>query len=188
MKTIRLGKTELRVPIIGFGGIPIQRLTENEAIKVVQRCLDLGVRFLDTANSYTTSEERIGKAIVGCRDHVIIATKFGHIVDEQRKVVYADDDKIITNLQNDVENSLRRLNTDYIDLYQLHAPRVEPEPALEVRGMLEDLVQQGLIRWYGWSTDLVDRAIIFADGEHCTSIQFRLNALFDNVEMRDLCD
>ncbi|MBC8265173.1 MAG: aldo/keto reductase, partial [Anaerolineales bacterium] len=75
MKTIRLGKTGLEVSRIGFGGIPIQRLAEDEAIKVVQRCLDLGVTFLDTANGYSTSEERIGKAIAGRREQVVIATK-----------------------------------------------------------------------------------------------------------------
>ena len=77
MKTVRLGKTELRVSRIGFGGIPIQRLPEDEAIRVVQRTLDLGVTFIDTANGYTTSEERIGKAIAGRRDEVVIATKTG---------------------------------------------------------------------------------------------------------------
>jgi aryl-alcohol dehydrogenase-like predicted oxidoreductase len=53
--------------------------------------------------------------------------------------------------------------------------------------VLEDLVLAGKIRWYGWSTDLVDRARVFAGGEHCTSIQFRLNAIYDNAEMRQLC-
>jgi aryl-alcohol dehydrogenase-like predicted oxidoreductase len=53
--------------------------------------------------------------------------------------------------------------------------------------VLEELVHEGKIRWYGWSTDLVDRARVFADGEHCTSIQFRLNAIYDNQEMRKLC-
>jgi len=56
MKTVRLGKTGLEVSRIGFGGIPIQRLTEAEAVRVVQRCLELGVTFLDTANGYSTSE------------------------------------------------------------------------------------------------------------------------------------
>ena len=65
MKSVRLGKTGLMVSRVGFGGIPIQRLTEAEAVLVLQRCLDLGVTFLDTANGYSTSEERIGKAFAG---------------------------------------------------------------------------------------------------------------------------
>ena len=80
MKTVRLGKTDLHVSAVGFGGIPIQRLSEAEAVRVVQGCLDLGVTFIDTANGYTTSEERIGKALVatpGRREQVVIATKTG---------------------------------------------------------------------------------------------------------------
>jgi aryl-alcohol dehydrogenase-like predicted oxidoreductase len=77
MKTVRLGQTGLEVSRIGMGGIPLTRPSEDEAIKVVQRVLDLGVTFIDTAWRYTTSEERIGKAITGRRDRVIIATKAG---------------------------------------------------------------------------------------------------------------
>jgi aryl-alcohol dehydrogenase-like predicted oxidoreductase len=99
----------LQVSRIGFGGIPIQRLTEDEAVKVVQRCLDLGVTFIDTANGYTTSEERIGKAlaaIAGRREQVVIATKSG------------GRDK--TTALEHLELSLQRLSTDYIDLWQFH--------------------------------------------------------------------
>ena len=77
MEKIRLGRTEMMVSKLGFGGIPIQRLTEGEAVAVVSRCLDLGVNYIDTANGYSTSEERIGKAIKGRRHDVYIATKSG---------------------------------------------------------------------------------------------------------------
>jgi aryl-alcohol dehydrogenase-like predicted oxidoreductase len=162
---------------------------DGESERAIRAALDAGVNFFDTAANYGAghSELVLGKALEGRRHEVVIASKFGHIIDENRKVVYADNDKILANLHTDIENSLRRLNTDYIDIFQLHEARLEHEPALELRGMLEDLVHQGLIRWYGWSTDLVDRAMVFADGEHCTSIQFQLNALFDNLEMRTLC-
>ena len=60
MERVRLGKTELMVSRVGFGGIPIQRVTEDEAVAVVRRCLELGVNYIDTANAYTTSEDRIG--------------------------------------------------------------------------------------------------------------------------------
>lgn len=73
MKIVRLGKTDLEVSRIGMGGIPLTRPTEDEAIKVVQRALDLGVTFIDTARRYGTSEERIGKAVAGRRDQVVIA-------------------------------------------------------------------------------------------------------------------
>jgi aryl-alcohol dehydrogenase-like predicted oxidoreductase len=75
MEKIRLGKTGMMVTRLGFGGIPIQRLSENDAVKVVKKCLDLGINYLDTANGYTTSEERIGKAVKGRRHGVYIATK-----------------------------------------------------------------------------------------------------------------
>jgi aryl-alcohol dehydrogenase-like predicted oxidoreductase len=105
----------------------------------------------------------------------------------QEKVVYRDRGKVLPNVRMDIENSLKRLDTDYVDIYQLHDSGFDPKPALELRGVLEKLVQEGKIRWYGWSTDDSERARVFADGEHCTSIQFRLNAIYDNAEMRQLC-
>ena len=86
-----------------------------------------------------------------------------------------------------MENSLRRLQTDFIDIYQLHEGGYDPGLALELQFVLEELVSAGKIRWYGWSTDVVASARGFAAGEHCTSIQFRLNAIYDNPEMRKVC-
>ena len=109
MKTTRLGKTGLEVSRVGFGGIPIQRLTEDEAVRVVKRCLELGVTFLDTANGYTTSEERIGLAIAameGQRGQLVIATK---TTARDRATA-----------QTHLELSLKRLNVDTIDLWQFH--------------------------------------------------------------------
>jgi len=106
VEKMRLGKTELMVTKVGFGGIPIQRLTEDGAVEVVRRCVDLGINFLDTANGYTTSEERIGKAVKGQRDKLIIATKTGA---RDRKTA-----------EEHLDLSLKRLQTDYIDLYQFH--------------------------------------------------------------------
>lgn len=102
VERVRLGKTELMVTQLGFGGIPIQRLAWNDAIKVVQRCLDLGINFFDTANAYTTSEERIGKAVKGRRHEVIIATKTFPGRPE--------------TIEEHLNLSLQRLGTDYIDL------------------------------------------------------------------------
>jgi len=91
---------------LGFGGIPIQRLNEDEAVAVVKRCLDLGITFLDTANAYTTSEERIGKAIAGRREGLVLATKS---TSRKREGV-----------EKHLNLSLVRLNVKYIDLYQFH--------------------------------------------------------------------
>ncbi|HEY3476260.1 MAG TPA: aldo/keto reductase [Anaerolineales bacterium] len=165
---------------------------DEESIRAIHAAVGMGVNFFDTAANYGAghSEVILGRALKGRRDQVVIATKFGHIVDEEKKTVYGDPDQIIPNVRSDVENSLRRLQTDFIDIYQLHEGGYDPKLALELQSVLEELVAAGKIRWYGWSTDIVDSARQFASaasGEHCTSIQFRLNAFFDNPDMRQVC-
>ena len=75
MQKIRLGRTELTVSRVGFGAIPIQRLNDDDAIAVIRRCLELGVTYLDTANAYSTSEARMGTALKGWAQKVVISTK-----------------------------------------------------------------------------------------------------------------
>ncbi len=165
------------------------QIDDAESIRAIHAGLDAGINFFDTAANYGAghSERVLGQALKDRRDKVVIATKFGHIIDEAKKTVHSDDDQILENVRRDCENSLRRLDTDYIDIYQLHEPRYDPEQAPLLMDVLEELVKQGKIRYYGWSTDLPDRARIFAAGEHCTAIQFRLNAIADNAEMRAVC-
>ena len=166
MKTTRLGKTGLEVSRIGFGGIPIQRPTEAEAIRVVQRCLELGVTFLDTATGYTTSEERIGKAIAGRRTQVILATK-----------TPARDR---TTALEHLEQSLKRLRVDVIDLWQFHNVStlealdqvLGPEGALEAA---HQAVKAGKVRHLGitsHSMDVVLKAVPLGCFE---TIQFPFN-------------
>ncbi|MAU01649.1 MAG: aldo/keto reductase [Anaerolineaceae bacterium] len=203
----KLGKSDLEVSALGMGCWAIGgpwtwaqpgqdsypagwgQMNDAESIRAIHTAVDLGITLFDTAANYGAghSEVVLGQGLAGRRDKVVIATKFGHIVNEAAKIVYGDDDQILKNVRQDVENSLRRLQTEYIDVYQLHEASYDPELALTLREELEALVSEGKIRWYGWSTDLVDRARVFADGPHCTSIQFRLNAVFDNAEMRQLC-
>jgi aryl-alcohol dehydrogenase-like predicted oxidoreductase len=207
MLTRRLGKSDLQVSAIGMGcwavGGPWTweqpgeepfpagwgKVDDSESIRAIHTALDLGINFFDTAANYGAghSEIILGQALAGKRDQVIIATKFGHVVDESQKVVYKDDDQVLINLRQDCENSLRRLDRDYIDIYQFHEASYDAQLAPQVMHILEQLVVEGKIRYYGWSTDIVDRARIFADGEHCTAIQFALNINHDNPEMRDLC-
>ena len=202
-----LGKSKLEVSALGMGCWAIGgpwtwaqpgrepfpagwgNTDDDESIRAVHAAMDTGVDFFDTAANYGAghSEVILGRALKGKRDKVIIATKFGHIVNEEKKTVYGDADQIINNVRMDVENSLRRLQTDFIDIYQLHEGRYDPELALELQVILEELVSAGKIRWYGWSTDVVDNASKFANGGHCTSIQFRLNAIYDNPDMRKVC-
>lgn len=169
MKTKRLGKTGLKVSIVGFGGIPIQRLTEDEAIKVVQRCLDLGVTFLDTANAYTTSEERIGKALAGSaiqREQVVIATKTGAR------------DK--AGAQEHLELSLKRLQTDYVDLWQFHGVStfeayeqvLGPDGAMEAA---QAALRAGKVKHIGITSHSMDVALKAVPSGHFETLQFPFN-------------
>jgi aryl-alcohol dehydrogenase-like predicted oxidoreductase len=201
-----LGRSGIEVSALGMGcwaiGGPWSILHEDvpspagwgkvddaESIRTIHAALDAGVTFFDTAANYGCghSERILGRALGGRRKDVVIATKFGHVIDEETKIMRGDDDAIVANLRQDCENSLRRLGTDVIDLYQLHAGNLEPEKAVPVRESLEELIAEGKIRAYGWSTDHVDRAEVFAEGENCASIQFSLSALNDNTEMIALC-
>jgi predicted aldo/keto reductase-like oxidoreductase len=106
MKMIRLGKTDMMVSQLGLGGIPIQRVSEDEAVAVVRRCLDLGITVIDTADVYTNSEERIGKAISGWREGLAIATKSDYGTRQE--------------VESHLKQSLKRLGVASIDLYQFH--------------------------------------------------------------------
>jgi predicted aldo/keto reductase-like oxidoreductase len=106
MKTIRLGATALEISEIGFGGIPIIPLPQEEAVSVVRHCFDLGITFFDTANMYPTSEEKLGIALKPHRKEVGIATKTA-----QRTAKGAEEH---------LDLSLGQLQTDWIDVYQLH--------------------------------------------------------------------
>jgi aryl-alcohol dehydrogenase-like predicted oxidoreductase len=206
-----LGKSKLEVSALGMGCWAIGgpwtwdqpgqapypvgwgNTDDDESLRALQTAMDLGVNFFDTAANYGAghSEVLLGRAFKGKRNQVVIATKFGHVVNEEKKTVYSAPDRIIKNVRSDVENSLRRLQTDFIDIYQLHEGGYDPNLALELQSVLEELVSAGKIRWYGWSTDRVDSARRFAGSPtsaHCTSIQFQLNAVFDNVPMRQVCE
>jgi predicted aldo/keto reductase-like oxidoreductase len=101
-----LGRTGLKVKSLGFGGIPIQRVSEEEAVRVVRRCYEIGINYYDTARGYTNSEERIGKVLEDVRQEVFLATKSG-----RRKA---------KEMLEELEISLKNLRTDWIDVYQLH--------------------------------------------------------------------
>ena len=114
MKQVRLGRTELMVTKTAFGALPIQRISAADAAKLVRRAYDGGINFFDTANAYSDSEEKLGLALRDVRQNVVIATKSA-----------ATDKK--TALRH-MEESLRRLQTDYIDLFQFHNPAELPDP------------------------------------------------------------
>ncbi len=146
---------------------------DDESVRTIHRALELGVDFFDTADVYGAghSERVLARALAGRRDQVVIATKWGNRFDEATKFSDgAGDDPAY--LREAVTASLRRLGTDYIDLYQLHLGGLELDKAAELLGTLEALVEEGKIRSYGWSTDDPERAAAWgSDGEHCTAIQ-----------------
>jgi aryl-alcohol dehydrogenase-like predicted oxidoreductase len=167
------------------------QVDDAESIRAIHAGLDMGVNFFDTAANYGAghSERILAKALDGRRDKVVLATKFGYVVDQERKFIARNDDVILANVRQDCEDSLRRLNTDYIDLYQFHVGKYEPEKAGAVRDALEGLVSEGKIRWYGWSTDNAEGARVFAQGQHCTAIQHFANwaTPSDFVPILDVC-
>lgn len=159
----------MMVTQLGFGGIPIQRLTDDEAVKIVKRCLELGINFIDTANVYTTSEERIGKAIKGCRDKVIIATKTMPRSQEE--------------IEKNLDLSLKRLGTDYIDLYQFHGVNDQAtlDKILETENGLyttfEKAKKSGKIRHIGITSHQIDAAKKQVETGYFETMMFPFNII-----------
>lgn len=204
MFTRRLGKSGIRVSAVGLGTARIGglgwRLSDltvvhdepgqiDESIRAIHRALDLGIDFFDTADVYGCghSERILGQALADRRHKVIVATKFGETFDEQN-CQPTEEELSPAYIRRACEASLRRLNTDYIDLYLFHIRDYDLERAGEVRQTLETLASEGKIRHYGWSTDDLERARFFAQGPHCTAIEHRLNIMMDAPEMLALCD
>ncbi|MGH3430591.1 MAG: aldo/keto reductase, partial [Mycobacteriales bacterium] len=133
---------------------------DAESIRAIHRALDLGVTFLDTAEIYGpyTNEELVGRAVAGRRDQVVVATKFGNI--SHRAGGVRGYDSTTANIRGAVEGSLKRLDTDSLDLYYQH--RVDPNTPIEdTVGALAELVSEGKIRFVGLSeagADTIRRA------------------------------
>ncbi len=157
---------------------------DEESIRAIHAGLDLGANFLDTADVYGAghSERVLARALKGRRDKVVIATKFGNTFDETTKQTGAGNASP-AYIRQACEASLRRLDTDYLDLYQFHINGYPAEDAAPVRDTLEELVKEGKIRYYGWSTDFPERAAVFAEGKYCAAIQHDLNVIADNAPL-----
>ncbi len=162
---------------------------DKESIAAVHAAIDLGINFIDTSDSYGIghSEELLGEALAGRRDQVIIATKFGHFGSEATKTIqgYCVDPSYI---ERACDASLRRLKTDYLDLYQLHVWEIGLSEIDSVTDTLDRLVSKGKIRTYAWSTDLIGGAKIFSEKENCSAINHALNVFEDSDEMLRLCE
>jgi predicted aldo/keto reductase-like oxidoreductase len=170
MRQVKFGKSGLEISELGFGGIPIIRLDIGTAVKILRRAYDRGITFYDTANAYRDSEEKIGRAFDGMRDKVIIATK----------TIMRDGQ----NALNHLENSLRMLRTDYVDLYQLHqvAQEKDWDTVTAPGGALEAVVKakkEGKIRFIGVTSHNLSMAIRLVKTGLFSSIQFPFNFIED---------
>lgn len=137
MEYIRLGRTDLTVTKNGFGALPVQRVSMDEAVKILRRAYDGGINYFDTARMYTDSEEKIGNALSHVRDKIIISTK-----------TMAKD---VEGFRRELNTSLKLLKTDYIDIYQFHNPDICYKPN-DGTGMYEAMLEareKGLIRFIG---------------------------------------
>ncbi len=200
MFTRQLGRSGITVSAVGFGCWPIGGLIidngksvgwgavdDEESIRAIHRAMDLGVTFFDTAEVYGRSEDILGRAFTGKRDRVVIATKFGRTYNRERHEIGANDLRL-ESMRRSLEGSLRRLKTDHIDLYQLHVGDCSADQAVALREALDSLVQEGKIRAYGWSTDLLENARLFAESPHCAAIQQHLNIFEGNEALLAFCE
>ncbi len=137
MDTIRLGKTNLTVSKNGFGALPVQRVSMEEAAKLLRKSYDHGINYFDTARAYTDSEAKIGYALHDVRENIVISTKTTALKAE--------------DFWKDLHTSLETLQTDYIDIYQFHNPSFCPKPG-DGSGLYEAMVEakaKGMIRHIG---------------------------------------
>ncbi|AGT32638.1 oxidoreductase [Geobacillus genomosp. 3] len=150
MNKRRIGTSDLYVSEIGLGCMSLGT-DERQAISLIHEALDRGINYLDTADLYDQglNEEFVGKAIKGKRDQVVIATKVGNRWRPDGSGWDWDPSK--EYIKQAVKDSLRRLQTDYIDLYQLHGGTID-DPIDETIAAFEELKREGVIRWYGISS------------------------------------
>lgn len=202
MKKRMLGKSGIEVSPMGLGCWAIGGrfyfegrtngygdTDDKESIRAIHAGLDMGVNFLDTADAYGIghSEELIGEALERRRSQVVIATKFGFFGNEATKTLHG------TNVTPDYieracEASLRRLRTDYIDLYQLHVGEIGLSEIDPVADTLDRLVAKGKIRTYGWSTHSVHAARLWSERENCSAIQHQSNVTECDFNILRLCE
>ena len=168
----RLGRTDLMVSVIGFGGLIIPRISIDEAISVVRRALELGVNFIDTAKSYGDSEEKVGMAIADRRDQCIITSKS-----------LADNPE---NFMSDIDLGLKRLSTNKIELYQIHnlSSKDKLEKTLKSGGLLDCLKsakKSGKIDFIGFSGHKKDILIEAICTDEFDFVEMPINVVDRNV-------
>ena len=173
MATITLGKTGITCQRNGFGALPVQRISQEDAVHLLRRAFDGGIRFFDSARAYTDSEEKLGAAFgpLGIRDQIYLATKTHAKTPEE--------------FWQHLETSLRLLQTDYIDLYQFHLPPVCYRPG-DGTGMYECMLEakrRGMIRHIGLTNHALSVAQDCIDSGLYETLQFPLSYLSGPQEL-----
>ena len=167
-----LGNTNMKIKRVGFGGIPIQRITQEETNKVIDELVNQGINFIDTARGYTVSEEYIGNALAGRRDKFYIATK-------SMSRNYED-------MKKDIEISLKNLKTDYIDLYQIHNLKIEEYDTIfddnKAYKALLEAQKEGKIKYIGITSHSLETIKKAVEDEKFATIQFPYNIVEDQAD------
>jgi aryl-alcohol dehydrogenase-like predicted oxidoreductase len=180
MKYRTLGKTGLRVSVVGLGTMVhaghFGPMKDSESLSAIETAIELGVNFIDTSDAYGAgySETLLGNALKGRRDKVVLATKGGNVMVGPNKGKRIFEPDYISGV---LEDSLRRLQTDYIDLYQLHNPTVEVIEKGAVWEVLERAKQAGKIRHYGVSINTMEEGIAAVTNGRAETIQVEYNLL-----------
>ena len=179
MRQITLGKTGITAPQNGFGALPIQRVSEDEAVKILRKAYEGGMTYFDTARAYTDSEVKLGKAFseAGLRDKLFIATKTAATTPE--------------GFWSDLETSLKNLQTDYIDLYQFHMVSQCYRPG-DGTGMYECMLkakEEGKIRHIGVTAHKLMVAKECIESDLYETMQFPLSYLSSEkeIELVQMC-
>lgn len=168
---VTLGRTGIVVNKNGFGALPIQRISTEDAGHLLKKAYNAGIRFFDTARAYSDSEEKIGLALADVREHLYIATKTAALTVE--------------DFWRDLETSLSKLKTDYIDVYQFHNPPFCPKPGDESR-LYDAMLQakaQGKIRYIGITNHRMAVAEEAVESGLYDTIQFPFNYLSTQREL-----
>jgi aryl-alcohol dehydrogenase-like predicted oxidoreductase len=187
-----LGRTNLHVSEIGFGALEIGRNWPNwrkaendfskpsdtDAIRVVQSALEAGINFFDTAPAYFESERLLGIALKGKRDRVILATKCGEWFDGTKSEYNYSFNEVFRF----VENSLRNLDTDYIDVLQIHSGKVDVITQGETMAAMKRVQEQGKARYLGISVDSEEAALTAMETGDYDCIQVSYNLLNRSME------
>ena len=177
MQTVTLGRTGLVVPRNGFGALPIQRISTEDAVRLVRRALDGGMYYFDTARFYTDSEEKLGIALEGRRHETVISTKSGATT--------------VSGFWDDLHTSLRLLKTDYGDGYQFHNPDFCPKPD-DGSGLYEAMLEaqrQGKVHYIGISNHRQKVALEAVESGLYDTLQYPFSYLASEADLHivDLC-